>query len=180
MSNPQITVGDRNFELMLSEKQIAEQVRQMAYEINEEYQGQDLVILGVLNGVFMFISDLVKSLEFDAPVNFIKVASYIGQRSTGKVRELVGFSGELKNRHVLVVDDILDSGFTYEFLMRSLSAKEPASIKFACLLYKPDALKVDAKPDFYGFSIPNEFVVGYGMDYDQMGRTFKEIYTEVK
>ena len=168
------------FELFLSEEEILLRVNDLAKEISVHYEGKDLVILGILNGVFMFISDLVKRLSIDVPVNFIKVASYSGQQTTGKVRELVGFSGDLRNRDVLVVDDILDSGYTYDFLIRSLKAKEPASLKFACLLYKPDALKVDAQPDFYGFSIPNKFVVGYGMDYDQQGRTLNEIYTKVK
>lgn len=180
MPKRKIEVNGTHFELMLSEEQILTRIGAMATEIGNFYKDKDLVILGVLNGVFMFMSDLAKALERDVPVNFIKVASYSGQQTTGKVRELVGFSGELKDRHVLVIDDILDSGYTYEFLMRSLAAKEPVSLKFACLLYKPDALKVEAKPDFFGFSIPNEFVVGYGMDYDQQGRTLSEIYTKVK
>ena len=148
----------------------------MGAAISNEYGDKDLVVIGVLNGVFMFFSDLVKSLEIDVPINFVKVASYVGAQSSGKVRELVGYSGELRNRHVLVVDDILDSGYTYQFLMQTLKAKAPASIKFACLLFKPSALKVDVKPDYYGFEIPNEFVVGYGLDYNQRGRTFKDIY----
>lgn len=176
MSGKTIDVHNESFELMISEQEIQKSVAAMAKAISVDYAQKDLVIIGVLNGVFMFFSDLVKSLEIDAPINFVKVASYQGQQSTGKVRELVGFSGELRNRDVLIVDDILDSGYTYQFLMETLQAKHPKSIKFACLLHKPEAQKVNAKPDYVGFSIPNEFVVGYGLDYNQAGRTYREIY----
>lgn len=176
MSSTEITINDLDFELFIQEKEIQNRVEEMARSISEEYAGQDLVVIGVLNGVFMFFSDLVKSLSIDVPINFVKVASYTGTQTSGKVRELVGFSGELKGRHVLVVDDILDSGYTYSFIIETLKAKAPASIKFACLLYKPEALKVDLKPDYAGFEIPNEFVVGYGLDYNQLGRTYRDIY----
>ncbi|MBI1184251.1 hypoxanthine phosphoribosyltransferase [bacterium] len=176
MQNKNIFVHNQEFELLIAEADILKRVAEMAAAIHHDYKNKDLVVIGVLNGVFMFFSDLVKHINLDASINFIKVASYIGQETLGKVRELVGFSGELRNRHVLVVDDILDSGHTYQFLMESLMAKHPASIKFACLLHKPAALKVPAKPDYVGFEIANEFVVGYGLDFNQSGRSYRDIY----
>lgn len=171
-----VRIHDLDFELFIEEQRIKERIAGMADAISEEYHNKDLVVIGVLNGVFMFFTDLVRSMSIDVPINFVKVASYTGTQSSGKVRELVGFSGDLKGRDVLVVDDILDSGYTYSFIIETLKAKAPASIKFACLLQKPDALKVDVTPDFVGFEIPNDFVVGYGLDYDQMGRTYRDIY----
>lgn len=176
MSTTEIRVKDLDFELFIEEKRIQERVAKMAQSISVEYGRKDLVVIGVLNGVFMFFSDLIKSMSIDVPINFVKVASYSGTQTSGKVRELMGVSEDLKGRDVLVVDDILDSGHTYAFIMEALKAKEPASIKFACLLHKPEALQVDVKPDFVGFEIPNDFVIGYGLDYDQKGRTYRDIY----
>lgn len=171
-----ITVHNFEFEELISEREIAAEVEQMAREISHDYQEKDLVLVGVLNGVFMFFSDLCKSLTIDVPINFVKVASYIGQESSGKIRELVGFSGEIEGRDVLVVDDILDSGLTYEFLMDSIKVKKPNSVKFCSLLWKSEATKEGIKPDYHGFEIANEFVVGYGLDYNQLGRTYRSIY----
>ena len=172
----QIKVHGELFEIMISEKEINQRVHELANQISNDYQDKDLVLLGVLNGVFMFISDLVKAMSIDPKVNFIKVASYQGTESTGKIRELIGFSGDLFDKDVLVVDDVLDSGYTYQFLMDSLKAKKPASLKFVCLLHKPEAQKIEATPDYTGFTIANDFVVGYGLDYDQEGRTYANIY----
>ncbi|MGB0429927.1 MAG: hypoxanthine phosphoribosyltransferase [Bacteroidia bacterium] len=171
-----VQVHDTQFEELISENEILKSVEEMARQISIDYQQKDLVVIGVLNGVFMFFSDLIKALEIDPQVNFVKVASYQGTGSTGKVKELVGFSGQLKNKDVLVVDDILDSGYTYEFLMDTLKAKKPRSIKFACLLHKPKAQKVAAMPDYTCFAIENDFVIGYGLDYDQKGRTLTSIF----
>ena len=176
MAKKSINVNGLDFEEMISEQEIQSKINEVAKTISEDYLGKDLVMIGVLNGAFMFFSDLTKAMNIDSAVSFVKVASYQGVESTGKVRELIGFSGELRNKHVLVVDDVLDSGYTYQFLMETLQAKRPASLKFACLLHKPQAQQVEAKPDYTCFEIANDFVVGYGLDYIQAGRTYTSIY----
>ena len=176
MALSKVKVHDLEFEEMISENEIQTRIAELAQAISMDYQQKDLVLIGVLNGAFMFFSDLVKAITIDASISFVKVASYQGIETTGKVRELIGFSGELRNKDVLVIDDVLDSGYTYQFLMETLKAKMPASIKFACLLHKPEAQKVAAAPDYCCFSIANEFVVGYGLDYNQAGRTLTSIY----
>lgn len=176
MAKNSINVNGIEFEEMISEREIQSKINEVAATISKYYQGKDLVMIGVLNGAFMFFSDLTKAISIDSAVSFVKVASYQGVESTGKVRELIGFSGELRNKHVLVVDDVLDSGYTYQFLMETLKAKHPATLKFACLLHKPNAQKIEANPDYTCFKIANDFVVGYGLDYNQAGRTYTSIY----
>ncbi|MFY0674719.1 MAG: hypoxanthine phosphoribosyltransferase [Bacteroidia bacterium] len=176
MAKKSINVNGVDFEEMISEQEIKSKIQEVASFISADYELKDVVMIGVLNGAFMFFSDLTKAMTIDTAVSFVKVASYQGVETTGKVRELIGFSGALRNKHVLVVDDVLDSGFTYQFLMETLKAKQPASIKFVCLLHKPDAQKVEANPDYTCFKIANDFVVGYGLDYNQSGRTYTSIY----
>lgn len=171
-----IKVHDKEFSCLLEAEAIEQRVSEMAEEISRDFHQKDMVIVGVLNGAFMFLSDLVKKIDQDPEVNFVKVASYTGTATSGKVRELMGFSGDIKGRDVLLIDDILDKGHTLSFLLESIQVKKPASVRSACLLQKPKALKRNVKADYVGFEIEDLFVLGYGLDYNQKGRTFNAIY----
>ncbi|MBI3142466.1 MAG: hypoxanthine phosphoribosyltransferase [Bacteroidetes bacterium] len=177
MAGHSVTIQGEEFSLLFTQDDIARRIQALGKEIAASLSGKDLVYIGVLNGAFMFFSDLVKAIGLDAPVHFVKVASYHGMESSGRVRELVGYTGDIKGKDVLLIDDILDTGHTYHYLIGSLQAKEPRSIHFACLLHKPSATQVaDAKPDYVAFTIENHFVVGFGLDYNQAGRTFTNLY----
>lgn len=148
----------------------------MAHQIAQDYEGADLHLLGVLTGCFMFFTDLVKELELDVPVSFIKMASYKGLKSTGNVAMELDVPASLENRDVLVIDDILDTGNSYRHLLPLLQKQRPKSIKLATLLYKPTANTLNRAPEYFGFSIEDVFVVGYGLDYNHYGRNYKSIY----
>ncbi|MFP4092660.1 MAG: hypoxanthine phosphoribosyltransferase [Cyclobacteriaceae bacterium] len=169
-------IGDKEFEVLLTEEQIASAVSKMSRAISKDYQSKDVVLLSVLNGAFIFTADLIREIDINVEVTFVKVRSYEGTASSGKVRELIGLEAELKGRHVLLVEDIVDSGYTINYLLDMLKAQEPASIHIATLLFKPDALKVTVDLKYVGVNIPNRFVVGYGLDYNGLGRQYREVY----
>ena len=171
-----IHLADKDFVPYLSEEDLNRKVSEMAARITEDYKDKNPVILGILNGAFMFLADLSKQLPFSNQITFIRLASYAGTSTTGKVVEVYGMEIDVKDRHVLVVEDIIDSGLTMEALKKLLEEKEPASVKLAVFLIKPDALKCDIKVDYLGYEIPNDFVIGYGMDYDGYGRNLPAIY----
>jgi hypoxanthine phosphoribosyltransferase len=171
-----IRVKDKLFEPYLTVAQIDEQVKRVAAEINKEYSGKDPLFIAILNGSFMFASDLFKELNCNPEICFIKLASYEGTKSTGKVTTSIGLDAQLKNRHVVILEDIVDTGKTlFEFLPQ-LQDRQPASLKIAALLHKPDALRHPIKIDYLGFAVPNKFLLGYGLDYDGLARNLKEIY----
>ena len=171
-----IKVHDKTFSTFLSETAINEQVKRIAQEINSDYQGKTPLFIAILNGSFMFASDLFKELEIEAQVCFIKLASYQGVKSTGNVVTSIGLDVSLKDREVIVIEDIVDTGKTLHDFLPQIMDQNPASVKLATLLHKPDALKYPLTIDYVGFSIPNKFVVGYGLDYDGLGRNLKEIF----
>ncbi|MCP9750256.1 hypoxanthine phosphoribosyltransferase [Ferruginibacter sp. HRS2-29] len=171
-----IQVNDKKFQPYLTVAQIDEQIKRLAGEINREYAGKRPLFIAILNGSFMFASDLFKELEIDAEICFIKLASYKGTRSTGHVITSIGLDEPLKDRHVIVVEDIVDTGKTLNEFLPQLVAQQPASLKIASLLHKPDALVHPIKIDYLGFSVPNKFLLGYGLDYDGLGRNLREIY----
>ena len=172
----QIQVHDKHFQTYLSASQINEQVRRVASEINRDYEGKRPLFIAVLNGCFMFASDLFKELEIDAEICFVKLASYQGIKSTGEVVTTIGLDATLKDRDIIVIEDIVDTGKTlFEFLPQ-LKDQNPASIKIATLLFKPEALKYSIKLDYIGFEVPNKFLLGYGLDYDGLGRNLNQIY----
>jgi hypoxanthine phosphoribosyltransferase len=176
MDNNVVKVHDRYFEPFISEATIQREVQRIAGEMNHDLASQDPIFLGILNGAFMFASDLYKQLDFPCQITFLKLASYSGTQSTGSVKQLIGINRELKDRVVVVLEDIVDTGVTLETIIRQLSGFEPADIKVATFLHKPDATIREVKLDYVGISIPNNFILGYGLDYEGYGRNFREIY----
>lgn len=176
----QIRLHDTYFSLYISEDQIQERLEQIAQELNQTYLDKQLILVVVLKGAFMVASDLIKKLSIQPEIDFIRVSSYEGEmQSSGKVRNLLGLETDIQDRHVLLIEDIVDTGYTTSYLMEELGKKNPASLQMFSLLYKPANLKKGSPPDYIGFEIPPDFVVGYGMDYAQLGRELKDIYTRV-
>lgn len=175
-----VRVKDRDFSLLLSEETIRNAVKHTASRINKDLDGKRPLFLAVLNGSFMFASDLMKEISIDCEISFIKLASYQGMESGGKVREVFGLNENIAGRHIVIVEDIVDSGRTMRQLMDSLLTRNPADIKIATFLHKPDAMVCDIAPDYVAIEIPNDFVVGYGLDYDGFGRNLSEVYTLIK
>ncbi|HYC39467.1 MAG TPA: hypoxanthine phosphoribosyltransferase [Chitinophagaceae bacterium] len=173
---PVIIVHDKSFETYLSEKQIQQRVREMAEEINRDYQGRRPLFIAILNGSFMFAADLFKHLTVEAEICFIKLASYKGMKSSGKVLTSIGLEEDIYQKDVIIVEDIVDTGKTLHKFLPKLLHQQPRSLKIAALLHKFDATEFPLTLDYIGFRIPNKFVVGYGLDYDGLGRNLKEIY----
>jgi hypoxanthine phosphoribosyltransferase len=171
-----IQVHDKKFRLFITEAQIQKEVARIASEMNRDLADKDPIFLGILNGAFMFASDLYKQLTFPCQITFLKLASYSGTYSTGSVKQLIGIGQDLKDRVVVVLEDIVDTGVTLETIIRQLSGYQPREIRVATLLHKPEATLTEVKLDYLGMNIPNDFILGYGLDFDGYGRNFKEIY----
>lgn len=180
MAGKNVQVNDREFRPFISEEEIQKQVSRIAGEMNRELAHKDPIFLGILNGAFMFASDLYKQLDFPCQISFLKLASYSGTHSTGKVKQLIGINQDIKDRVVVVLEDIVDSGVTLNTIIRQLSGFEPAEIQVATLIHKPKAAVKEVTMDYVGIEIPNDFIVGYGLDYDGYGRNLKEIYQVVE
>ncbi|MEL0281316.1 MAG: hypoxanthine phosphoribosyltransferase [Actinomycetota bacterium] len=164
--------------VLLTEEQISERIAAIAAEIDEAYQGRDLLLVGVLNGAVMVMADLARALSIHANMDWMAVSSYgSGTTSSGVVRILKDLDGDVAGRDILIVEDILDSGLTLSWLLKNLRSRKPASLEIFTLLRKPDAVKVDVEPRYVGFDIPNEFVVGYGLDYAQRYRNLRCVGT---
>lgn len=175
-----IKVKDKEFKLLLSETKINESIKGIAEKINKDLDGKNPLFLAVLNGSFMFAADLMKKITIPCEICFVKLASYEGMQSGGKVKEVFGLSERIDGRTVVIVEDIVDSGRTMQQLLASLSSRNPAEIRIATFLFKPDALQCDLTLNYVAFEIPNDFVVGYGLDYDGYGRNFGQVYTLVR
>lgn len=171
-----ITVKDLSFKPFISEEELDVAIKKVAQKINEDYKGKTPIFLGVLNGSFMFMGDLMKSINLDCYTSFVKMASYEGTESTGKINELIGLNEDIEGEDIILVEDIVDTGNTLVKLFDILKEKNPKSIKIATLLYKPEAYNKDHKIDYVGKEIPNAFVLGYGLDYDGLGRNLSSIY----
>ena len=176
----QITVLDKTFEPYITYQQIETAVRRIAEQMEKDMSGINPLFLVILNGAFMFAGDLFKNLNFPAEISFIKVASYAGTQSTGEVKKLIGINENLEGRTVVLIEDIVDSGNSMEKILEYLASENTAEIKIATLLFKPDAYKKHFKIDYVGFEIPNDFIVGYGLDYNGQARNFKDIYKIVQ
>ncbi|MEL0147517.1 MAG: hypoxanthine phosphoribosyltransferase [Candidatus Nanopelagicales bacterium] len=164
--------------VLLTEEQISDRIAAIAAEIDEAYQGRDLLLVGVLNGAVMVMADLARALSIHANMDWMAVSSYgSGTTSSGVVRILKDLDGDVEGRDILIVEDILDSGLTLSWLLKNLRSRKPASLEIFTLLRKPDAVKVDVEPRYIGFDIPNEFVVGYGLDYAQRYRNLRCVGT---
>ena len=175
-----IQVKDREFEVFLKEEDIQKEIKRVAAEINRDYAGKEPLFLCVLNGSFMFAADLLKDVNIPCNVSFVKVSSYQGTDTTGKVKELMGLQEDLEGRHIIIVEDIVDTGYTMRDVLDSLAEKKAASVQVCALLCKPDKLKVDINLKYLAMNIPNGFIVGYGLDYDGFGRNSRDIYKIVK
>lgn len=171
-----IQVLDKKFEVFITKNELSKEVASLGSKLNEDYKGEEVIFIAVLNGSFMFASDLMKEIDLISEISFIKMSSYHGTESTGRVDELIGLKNDLTGKHVVIVEDIIDSGITIDKINSLLEMESPKSIKTCTLLYKPEAFKGRNKPDYIGFSIPNAFVVGYGLDYDEKGRNLDAIY----
>ncbi|MFZ5940097.1 MAG: hypoxanthine phosphoribosyltransferase [Bacteroidota bacterium] len=180
MNDKVVRVLDKTFAVSISSDTIQKEIGRMAGEINRDLAAKDPVFLAILNGAFMFASDLFKKLEIPAQISFLKLASYSGTSSTGHVKQLIGLNQEIKDRVVVVLEDIVDTGVTLDTITRQLAGFQPKEILVATLLHKPEATQKPVKLDYVGFRIPNEFIVGYGLDYDGYGRNLADIYTLVK
>lgn len=172
-----IQINDKSFEVFIRENELQEKIKTLAARINDEYQGKEVIFIAILNGAFMFAADLLKSITLPCEISFVKVSSYHGGMSTtGRVDELIGLNASIENKEVIILEDIVDTGITIDKIITLLKAESPASVKVCTLLYKPDAFKGKKAPEFVGITIPNKFVVGYGLDYDEKGRNLREIY----
>ena len=172
-----IQVADKEFELYISFSKIKDRIEQLGAELNEAYAGLDPVFVPVLNGSFMFASDLIREVCIPCEVSFVKTASYEGTVSSGLIKEVIGLGMNLKNRHVVLVEDIVDTGKTVAALLEGLKMQEPASMEIASMFVKPDAFTENFEVRFRGFDIPDKFIVGYGLDYNGYGRNFRDIYS---
>jgi hypoxanthine phosphoribosyltransferase len=171
-----IRVHDKQFEPYINASTIAGRIKEIAGELNRDYSDKKPLFIAILNGSFMFAADLYKELHIDAEVCFIKLASYKGTKSTGHVITAIGLDMDLFGRDVVIVEDIVDTGKTLSEFLPQLHHQQPASLKIVALLHKPEATVFPITIDYLGFSIPNKFVVGYGLDYDGLGRNIPEIY----
>lgn len=171
-----ITVHDKTFVPYLPETLILEKVKELAAELDKDYAGKKPLFIAILNGSFMFTADLFKYLTIEAEICFIKLASYKGTKSTGQVVTAIGLDTDINDRHVVILEDIIDTGKTMNEFLPQLRNQQPASLKVAVLLYKPDATVFPVTIDYCCFSIPNKFVLGYGLDYNGLGRNIRELY----
>lgn len=175
-----VQVLDKTFKKSISYEQIQEAISRLSEQMNTDLEGEDVIFLGILNGAFLFAADLFKLINLKAQITFLKVASYQGTSSSGKVKRLIGVNEDIENKTVVILEDIIDSGITMDYILKQLKGYEPKEIKIATLLFKPEAFVKDFKIDYVAIEIPNEFIVGYGLDYDGYGRNLKNIYTLVK
>jgi hypoxanthine phosphoribosyltransferase len=171
-----IQVLDKTFEPYLKEAAIQEKITALAEALNKDYADKRPLFLSVLNGSFLFTADLFKQITIEAEVSFIKLASYKGTSSTGNVITAIGLDMNVKDRHIIILEDIIDTGKTLHHYLPQLESMQPASVKIAVLLNKKEALQYPVQVDYSCFDIPNKFVVGYGLDYDGLGRNSKDIY----
>ncbi|MBL0357131.1 MAG: hypoxanthine phosphoribosyltransferase [Chitinophagaceae bacterium] len=175
-----IKVIDKEFKPFITAAEIDIRIKDMAAQINTDYKGKKPIFIAILNGSFMFASDLFKSISIEAEICFIKLASYKGTKSTGNVITSIGLDEPLQGRHVVIVEDIVDTGNTLTKFLPQLYNQQPASLKIAALLQKPEALEHPLDIHYIGFSVPNKFLLGFGLDYDGLGRNLAEIYQLVE
>lgn len=175
-----VSVRDKNFSISISEREIKQRVKEIATQISKDLKDSKPIFLAVLNGSFIFAADLLREIDIPCEISFIKMSSYAGTESTGMVKEVIGINDNLQGRTVVIVEDIIDSGLTIKELLASLEKHQPAEIRIASLLVKPNNLKVELDIPYCCFKIPNDFIVGYGLDYDGEGRNLKDIYTVIE
>lgn len=175
-----VRIHDREFVKSIPNEEINREVKRVAQRINSDYAGKRPILLGVLNGCFMFASELMKNLEIECEISFVKLSSYQGTNSTGVIREVLGLSESITGRDVIIVEDIVDTGFTMQNMLETLGTREPASIAIASLFVKPLRLQVPVDVKYAAFTIPDRFIVGYGLDYDGLGRNLPDVYDVIE
>ena len=174
-----VKIKDLTFKTFIPESEIQQRVKAVAEKINKDLDGKNPLLLAVLNGSFIFAADLMRNITIPCEISFVKLASYQGTTSTGKIKEVIGLNEDLTGRTVVIVEDIVDTGFTMKRMIETLGTRHPASIHICSLLVKPDKLQVPLNIEYAAIEIPNDFIVGYGLDYDQQGRQLRDIYTIV-
>lgn len=172
-----VKIKDKTFETSIPEEEIKQRVLAVAEQINKDMADKNPLLLAVLNGSFIFAADLMRGLTIPCEISFVKMASYEGTSSTGQMKQLIGINSDIKDRHIIIVEDIVESGFTMQTMLEQLKGLQPASIHICTLLLKPERLKVPLDIEYVAFRIPNDFILGYGLDYDQQGRQLRDIYT---
>ena len=175
-----IKIKDKTFKTSIPEAEILERVKAVADRINVDMAGKNPLLLGMLNGSFVFAADLMRMITVPCEVSFVKMSSYQGTSSTGKVKELIGLNEDIKGRTIIIVEDIVESGLTMQKIIETLKARGPEAVYVCTMLFKPDCLKVPLDIKYAAIEIPNDFIVGYGLDYDQQGRNLRDIYTLVE
>lgn len=173
----EIRILDKKFKEIITEKAIQEGIKEIARKVNTDFTGKEVVFLGILNGAFLFAADLIRLIEIKSRISFVKLASYEGTSSSGTIKELIGWNEEIKGKTVIIVEDIVDTGHTIERIVDELVIRKASEIKIATMLFKPGAYLKDWPLDYIGFEIPNDFVVGYGLDYNGYGRNLTSIYS---
>jgi hypoxanthine phosphoribosyltransferase len=176
----EIRILDKKFRELITENAIQERIEEIAGQVNKDLEGKDVVFLGILNGAFLFAADLFRRIKLQSRISFVKLASYEGTSSSGTIKELIGWNEDIKNKTIVVIEDIVDTGNTLERIVDELIIRKVNEVRIAALLYKPAAYTKDIPLDYIGFEIPNDFVVGYGLDYDGYGRNLPSVYTLVK
>jgi hypoxanthine phosphoribosyltransferase len=171
-----IKVKDKEFETFIPASEIDAVVQQLADRINTDFKDKNPLFLAILNGSFVFAADLLRKIVIPCNISFVKFASYSGTQTTEVVKELIGVNEEIKGRHVILVEDIIDTGHTIEMILSDLEKMKPAEVKIACFCFKPEAFRKSYRIDYIGMNIPNDFIVGYGLDYDGFGRNLPDIY----
>lgn len=169
-------VKDKNFDLYISSQKIKKKVKELAKQINQDYNGKHLLFISILNGSYVFTADLLREIDLSCEVSFIKISSYSKMESNGNLQELIGLNENIFQRDVILIEDIIDSGKTMENLLDKMQSLGPNSVEVATLLMKPEAIDTGLDIKYIGFEIPQEFVIGYGLDYDGAGRNLKDIY----
>jgi len=180
MNEQIIKVIDKEFEIFIPNSKINDAIQKVANQINIDYRHKKPLFVVILNGAFMFAADLFKKLEIECEVSFVKLSSYQGMKSTEKVKKIIGLNESIAGRSIIIVEDIIDTGITMEHLLEELGAMNPHDISISTLLFKPDAFRKDYKIDYIGLDIPNDFILGYGLDYDGFARNLPDIYKLIK
>ena len=172
-----IKINDRSFRVSITETEIKNRIKSLAAEISADMEGKNPLFLAVLNGAFIFAADLMREMTIPCEISFVKLASYQGTTSTGEIKEVFGINEDLTGRTVIIVEDIVESGQTMKNMIESLGTRNPASVQICTLFFKPDKLKEELTLDYVAFRIPDDFIVGYGLDYNQAGRGLKDVYS---
>jgi hypoxanthine phosphoribosyltransferase len=171
-----IKVLDKDFKIFIPSNSIKRAIENIAMQINNDFDGKEVVFISILNGAFMFSAELLKHIRLDCKISFVKLSSYAGDSSTGTVKELIGLNEDIKGKNIIILEDIIDSGLTIDSIVTQLKQKKPSALKIAALLFKPQSYQKNLKIDYTGLEIADEFIIGYGLDYNGYGRNYENIY----